>query len=198
VISLVLIDGTKVWLNSESSLKYPTIFYGNTREVEISGEAYFEVAHDPSKPFTVSKGETKVQVLGTHFNINAFDDEEESRVTLLEGEVKVSVSGKSVTIKPQEQAVVKPHIVTIDDSPDVSEVMAWKNGIFRFKDVTIEPLMRQIARWYDVKVVYEGKPTNHFVATIPRDVSAANVFQILEQTGGVHFTIKGNQVFVKP
>jgi ferric-dicitrate binding protein FerR (iron transport regulator) len=199
VIALTLSDGTKVWLNSESSLKYPTLFVGTTREVEVSGEAYFEVAHSDTKPFIVSKGATKVQVLGTHFNINAFEDEEALRVTLLEGKVKVSDHNSSVTIQPQQQAVVKAHLPPIiNPSPDVSEVMAWKNGVFRFKDVTIQELMRQIARWYDVQVIYEGQPASHFVATIPRDVSAANLFRILEQTGGVHFTIDGNKVIVKP
>jgi transmembrane sensor len=199
VIALTLSDGTRVWLNSESSLKYPTVFSGLTREVEVSGEAYFEVAHSDTKPFIVTKGETKVQVLGTHFNINAFEDEDALRVTLLEGKVKVSDHDNVVTIQPQQQAVMKAHLsLTIDPSPDISEVMAWKNGVFRFKDVTIQDLMRQIARWYDMRVIYDGQPSSHFVATIPRDVSAANLFRILEQTGGVHFSIDGNKVTVRP
>jgi ferric-dicitrate binding protein FerR (iron transport regulator) len=219
VIDMQLSDGSHVWLNAGSSVTYPVAFVGNERKVEITGEAYFEVAHmstpalkgTPASggqrmPFIVKHGDVSVTVLGTHFNVNAYDDEDALKVTLLEGSVRVGIGNselgigkkKEVVIKPGEQAVVGIGNLElgIRKDVDVDEVMAWKNGMFKFKDATIESLMRQIARWYDIDVSYEGKVTNHFIATIPRNVSAANAFKILEQTGGVNFKIEGRKVIV--
>jgi transmembrane sensor len=201
VISLTLSDGTKVWLNSESSLKYPTVFNTGTRDVEITGEAYFEVAHNASKPFHVKKGETDVTVLGTHFNVNAYADEESLKVTLLEGSVQVSLrnsASSAVKIKPGEQAVVNTtsHSLLTTGSVDTDAVMAWKNGFFSLENTNIETVMRQMARWYDIQVVYESKPTKIFRGSIPREMSAAKVLNALEETGGVHFKIDGRKVTV--
>jgi transmembrane sensor len=203
-IDITLADGSRVWLNAASSVTFPVAFAGNERKVEINGEAYLEVAHDASKPFVVKKGNMQVQVLGTKFNVNAYNDEENIKITLLEGSVSVNstastgVSSKPVKIKPGQQAKFTELTIAVDNDINIEEVMAWKNGIFKFNDVTIEPLMRQIEKWYGVEVVYEGKVNSHFIATIPKTVSAENVFKILEQTGGVHFRIEGTKVVVMP
>jgi transmembrane sensor len=203
VISLTLSDGTKVWLNSGSSLRYPASFASSAvnREVEITGEAYFEVAHIASKPFHVKKGETDVTVLGTHFNVNAYDDEDALRVTLLEGSVKVSrlSTHDSRIIKPGQQAVFNTtsHSLLTTSSVDLDEVMAWKNGIFQFGEkVDIGTIMRQISRWYDVDVEYKGEVTQHFGGAISREVSIAQVLKVMEATGGVKFKVDGKKVIV--
>ncbi|MEO5891668.1 MAG: FecR domain-containing protein [Ferruginibacter sp.] len=210
-ISITLSDGTKVWLNAASSLTYPTIFAGPQRKVIINGEAYFEVAHNEVKPFLVSKGAMQITVLGTHFNVNAYDDEKNIKTTLLEGSVKVSTGATNKIIKPGQQAIVSDEAVVdaatnhnnnaagiIITQPSIDEVMAWKNGIFKFQGASIQTLMRQIEKWYDVQIVYEGTISKHFIATIPRTVSAANVFKILEATGDVQFKIEGKKVTVSP
>lgn len=202
---LVLEDGTKVWLNASSSIYYPASFNGSERVVKVTGEVYFEVAKDAGKPFKVyfpSKGrhESVVEVLGTHFNINAYDDEETGRATLLEGKIKTSVTGGgSLVLKPGEQAVIAANsTLTIDQSPNIDQVMAWKNGYFQFDRVDIKTVMRQIGRWYDVEIVYEGPVTNdRFGGSIPRDATLSQVLNALEQSL-VHFTIQGKKVIVTP
>ncbi|MBO9684228.1 MAG: FecR domain-containing protein [Flavisolibacter sp.] len=200
---LVLPDGSKVWLNAASSVKFPTTFTGKERKVEITGEAYFEVVHDADKPFIVSKGETYVQVLGTHFNVNAYEDEDALKVTLVEGSVKVSsqVGNKQETVilKPNEQAIVRPNAPLVTNhSPDTDAVIAWKQGLFEFKDAPIEDIMRQVARWYNVDVKYQGKPGHHFNASIKRSVPVSKLFHLLELTDQVHFTIEDKTIIVKP
>ncbi|MBS1737719.1 MAG: FecR domain-containing protein [Bacteroidetes bacterium] len=199
VQSLTLSDGTKVWLNSETTLKYPVAFTGNERKVEITGEAYFEVAKDAKRKFLVSANETTTEVFGTHFNVNSYTDNGFVKVTLLEGSVGVSKERTTVRIVPGEQAeAINNAPITVNHNVDLQEVMAWKEGMFKFKETTIEPLMQQIARWYDVDIIYQGKVNNHFVVTMPRTLSVMNVFKILEETGNVHFTIEGRKVIVKP
>jgi ferric-dicitrate binding protein FerR (iron transport regulator) len=171
--------------------------------VEITGEAYFEVSHDKTKPFYVSKGNMQVQVLGTHFNVNAYD--EEAKVTLLEGSVKVSAIGpvlsreQSAMLKPGEQAIVAgTHSpLTIDHSPDLHQVMAWKNGLFEFNETAIQTIMAQIERWYDVQVVYEGPVTQHYNGTIQRQVNVSKVLDMLEKAGGLQFSIQGKRIMVR-
>jgi ferric-dicitrate binding protein FerR (iron transport regulator) len=198
VIDMTLSDGSHVWLNAGSSITYPVAFIGKERKITMDGEAYFEVAHDASKPFIVSKGETSVQVLGTHFNVNAYDDEDALRVTLLEGSVNVSNNAGSVKIKPGQQAELTRNSQPITrNSVDLDAVMAWKDGRFQFEGEGIESVMRQIARWYDVNIVYETKPKDHFRGAIPRNVEASKVFQMLETMGVVKFEIKGKTVIVK-
>jgi transmembrane sensor len=204
---LVLADGTKVWLNASSSIHYPASFNSSERVVKVTGEVYFEVAKDAGKPFKVYfpvKGgpgrEGVVEVLGTHFNINAYDDEETGRTTLLEGKVKTSVAGAgALVLKPGEQAVIAANsALTIDHSANIGQVMAWKNGYFQFDRVDIRTVMRQIGRWYDVEIVYEGPVTNdRFGGSIPRDATLSQVLNALEQSL-VHFTIQGKKVIVKP
>src|SRR6185436_4631037 len=195
------------WLNASSSIRYPAVFNGKERVVDVTGEAYFEVApvrlrSGQKLPFVVnilSGQKGRVEVLGTHFNINAYDDEETVRTTLLEGKVKVAsgkwpvASGKSpeqeVMLKPGEQAVFISHSpLAINYSPVLEEVMAWKNGYFQFERADIQTVMRQIARWYDVDVQYDGMITkDKFGGSIPRDATLSQVLHALEQSL-VHFT----------
>jgi transmembrane sensor len=201
-INVVLADGTKVWLNAASSIKYPTVFSGKDRVVEITGEAYFEVAENARLPFIVKKmgSDYNVLVLGTHFNVNAYDDEEAITTTLLEGLVRTDNGGISRTLKPGQQAIVrKDHAgVEILTDANIGGVMAWKNGNFSFDRVDINAVMRQIARWYDVDVEYKGTITRHFGGTISRDVNVSQVLKMLELTGAVRFGIEGRKIIVMP
>jgi len=214
VYQLVLPDGSKVWLNSESSIRYPVFFTGQKREVEITGEAYFEIFKNASQPFTVKiNGIAEIEVLGTSFNVNAYSDEPEIKTTLLEG--SVSVTGErlvgvntnknkpSVVLKPGEQAQVvvgnNNKGVRVVNAVDVDGVVAWKNGLFRFKGADLGTVMRQIARWYDVDVEYQGKvPDYPLVGNIPRNVPVSEILKLLELTGVVHFKIEGKKVTVMP
>lgn len=199
---LTLSDGTRVWLNSESSIKYPVVFTGNERKVEVAGEVYFEVAKNAAMPFKVKKpnNDAEIQVLGTHFNVNAYDDEDAMKVTLLEGSVKVSsmVNGQWSMLKPGEQCIASAHQpFTIDHSPNLEEVMAWKNGIFLMKKTGIGSIMRQIARWYDVEIVYENNvPDGTISGEVPRSFTLSQVAKVLEYSG-VHLIIQGKKVIVK-
>ncbi|MCC6286819.1 MAG: FecR domain-containing protein [Chitinophagaceae bacterium] len=197
--SLILPDGSKVWLNAISSIRYPTTFKGSERKVEITGEAYFEVAKDHSRPFKVSvqaasgKGHMQVEVLGTHFNINAYSDEPLTNTTLLEGSVKVITAAGNTVIKPGQQAQVNDD-GKIKTEPDISisDVMAWKDGYFTFKDSELKTIMRQIMRWYDVEVKYENDntPNRYFTADISRSKTLSGVLKILEQSN-IHFKLEG-------
>jgi ferric-dicitrate binding protein FerR (iron transport regulator) len=199
--SLVLADGSKVWLNAASSIRYPTAFAGNERRVEITGEAYFEIAHNASKPFIVQKGQTEVKVLGTHFNVNAYDDEESLKVTLLEGSVAVSSltanSQLKAKLKPGQQAILTHNSqLETRNNIDVDEVMSWKNGFFSFSNADIRTVMRQLSRWYDVDVVYQGEiPNEKLEGKIPRNVNASAVLGALQYTG-IKFEIEGKKIIV--
>lgn len=192
VIDLGLADGSHVWLNAGSSITYPILFNGKERNVSITGEAYFEVAHQAKTPFIVSKGNMKVSVLGTHFNVNCYDDEPSLKVTLLEGSVKVN----NTIIKPGQQAVVEGD-VTVLNNVDLEAVMAWKNGKFEFSGLSVDQIMRQISRWYDVEVVYEGKvPDYEFVGGTPRQDNLSGTLKVLEATNKIHFRVEGKKVIV--
>lgn len=192
---LVLSDGTEVWLNAASSITYPAVFTGKERSVSITGEAYFEVASSKI-PFIVKKGITEVQVLGTHFNVNAYDDEPDLKVTLLEGSVRVK-SNETALLEPGEQASVSNNAIMVKPAnPD--QAVAWRNGIFFLQDSDIPSIMRQIARWYDVEVVYQGAmPRRHFGGTISRDVPLQNLLQALE-INKVHCRLEGRKLIVLP
>jgi transmembrane sensor len=191
-------DGSKVWLNAASSLRFPTAFTGSKREVELKGEAYFEVAHDLTKIFEVTTRNQTVQVLGTHFNINAYADEPTVNTTLLEGSVRISDlrTNNSQLLKPGEQAKLSENIEVVNVK-NTTESVAWKDGYFQFEDADIETVMRQIERWYDVTVRYEEQlvPTQRFGGEIERSLSLLQVLKVLEKTK-VHFRLEGREVIV--
>ena len=199
---LVLPDGSKVWLNAASSIRYPTSFNGKQRAVEITGEAYFEVAKNEKMPFLVKmvsasgdKGEVKV--LGTHFNVNAYDDEEMVRTTLLEGSVLMKKDAAMAILKPGQQSrLAKSGKMDVMDKADVEEAVAWKNGKHAFNNADIETIMRQAARWYDIEVVYKAKIEDHYTVNLPRNVPVSQLFHFLELSGGVHFAIEGKKIIV--
>jgi len=194
---LVLNDGTKVWLNSASSVSFPAVFTGNTRDVEITGEAYFEVAKNPSKPFRVKTNRVLVEVLGTHFNVMAYNDENAVKTTLLEGAVKISNSENASVLKPGQQASLNQNgqIKVIND-PDAENSVAWKDGLFQFTDAGIESIMRQVARWYDVSVSFEGKiPEREFTGRISRNVKASELLNMLKYEG-VNFKIEDKHITI--
>jgi ferric-dicitrate binding protein FerR (iron transport regulator) len=196
VIDMKLSDGSHVWLNSGSSITYPVAFVGNDRKVTIEGEAYFEVAHDAAKPFIVSKGETSVQVLGTHFNVNAYSDEEEIKVTLLEGSVKVSNKSNQVRIKPGEQAKVGSDIRVVNDV-EIDEIMAWKNGMFLLDNTDLPTIMRQISRWYDVNVVFEEKiPDRQFGGGVSKNLPLSKIVELLK-SNGIEAELDGKTLKIK-
>jgi transmembrane sensor len=202
VIDITLADGSRVWLNAGSSLTYPVAFTDKERKVSVNGEAYFEIAHNENKPFIVSKGETSVTVLGTHFNVNAYDDESNIKVTLLEGSVKVSsvVRGPSSILRPGQQAVVTHDSrLTTHDGIDLETVMAWKEDRFVFDHDELPAIMRQLSRWYNVDVSYEGAiPKNKFSGIISRQRNASAVLAMLKATGSINFRIEGNKLIVTP
>lgn len=195
VIQLILSDGTKVWLNAETEIRYPVVFSGASREVEMNGEAYFEVAKDAAKPFMVKSNGVTVQVTGTHFNVNAYKDEASLNVTLLEGAVKVSQANHTVDLAPGEQAQVS-NSIKIDKQVNTEQVMAWKNGMFIFNGTDIYTAMRQLSRWYDVDVHFKQKISENFYGDISRDKNISGVLNMLETTGSVHFKTIGNMVEV--
>lgn len=196
---VVLSDGSRVILNAASALRYPVAFTKKERVVELTGEAYFEVAHDATKPFrVVSNGQT-VEVLGTHFNINAYNDEPAIITTLLEGSVKVDKDNTIVTIKPGEEAVWANHGHQFKiDQADLDAAVAWKNGLFQFNHASIASILRQASRWYDVEISYkENIPQLTFSGNLPRNVNASRLLEILSITG-VHFNIEGKKIIVTP
>ena len=196
---LALPDGSLVWLNATSSLRFPTAFVDNERRVEITGEAYFEVAKDPAKPFIVSVNNAEVQVLGTHFNINAYSDEEDVKTTLLEGSVKFVNAANNIFLKPGQQSqLLKDGSIKLENGVNVEEVIAWKNGRFNFENAGIKMVMRQLSRWYDVEIKYRGKTDDIFVAEMPRDIKLSDALKALEQTGRVKFEKDGKTIVVMP
>lgn len=198
IIHLTLADGSKVWLNAESSVKYPVVFVDKERRVEITGEAYFEVAENYRQPFIVQKGKTEVLVLGTHFNVNAYDNEKDLRVTLLEGSVKVWQEAQALLLQPGQQARVTDHI-ELKKHVDPESVMAWKNGFFAFEDADLPSVMRQIARWYDVEVKYTDKiPARTFHGKLRSSLTLSQVLGILTSYQ-VHYTIENrHQLTIHP
>ncbi|MEO6980957.1 MAG: FecR domain-containing protein, partial [Mucilaginibacter sp.] len=185
-------------LNSASSLRYPTSFTGKDRTVELTGEAYFEVAKNKSQPFNVKTTNQTVQVLGTHFNVNAYADERVVKTTLLEGCVKVFSATANVMISPgQQSALANNGSFVINKDLDTDEIIAWKNGVFQFNEADIQTIMRQIARWYDIDVEFKGAmPANTYHGKISRNSNVSQVLKILELSG-INFTIEGRKISVK-
>lgn len=196
---LILTDGTKVWLNAASSLRFPANFVGKERQVELVGEAYFEVAHHAEKPFIVKLPNMEVEVLGTHFNINSYEDESTIKATLLEGSIKINQQGGSNFLKPGQQAEVnKTGDIKIIKKVDVESVIAWKNEKFQFDRADIKTIMRQIERWYNVDVEYQANISTHFGGSISRNVNLSQVLNIMQQTQKVKFKVEGQKVIVMP
>lgn len=196
---LTLADGTKIWLNAASSIRFPVAFTGKKRVVEMTGEAYFEVAHNPDQPFIVKKpgSDLSVQVLGTHFNVNAYDDESMVKVSLLEGSVKVNKGLSSGMLKPGQQAQVKNSGVKVVSDIDLEGVLSWKNGYFSFKHTDLPTMLRQLSRWYDVDVVFETSvPDMQIGGGITRNTNLSQVLKILKELN-VKFEIKGKQLIVR-
>ncbi|MBG6234780.1 ferric-dicitrate binding protein FerR (iron transport regulator) [Pedobacter sp. CAN_A7] len=196
---LVLADGTKVWLNAASSIRFPVAFIGKSRIVQLEGEAYFEVAKNGKMPFIVELKKMNVDVLGTHFNVSAYDDEEEVRTTLLEGSVRLTTAAKKAMLKPGEQAVYAKNQSLKVTKANVEDAIAWKNGYFVFDNENIHSIMRKVSRWYDVSVVYKGNiDQKEFGGTVSRFTSVSSVLKSLELTGTVHFKKEGRRITVMP
>jgi len=193
---LLLPDGTKVWLNSESSIRYPSAFTGKERKVEVSGETYFEVAKDALKPFIASVNGLEVTALGTAFNINAYPNEAILRTTLVEGSIKITKDAKEKMVKPGQQLRINGQEWKLVNIP-IAGVIAWTQNQFKFKDTPLPELMRMVERWYDAKVIFEDNVNYHFNGTIDRDVPVSRLLYLLEKTNMVHFTIEGNTITVK-
>lgn len=201
---LVLPDGSHVWLNALSSIRYPELFSANQRNVEVKGEAYFEVAHQQTKdrksriPFVVQAGAEQIEVLGTHFNVHYYQGDPMRLTTLLEGAVKVSSHGKSVLLSPGQAAGIENGKQEIQKLSDVNTrlAVAWKEGEFHFEDASVPEIMNQVARWYDVEIVYQGTiPQEHFSGKVSRTENLSQVIEILKR-GGIRFKINERKITV--
>ncbi|HKZ67632.1 MAG TPA: FecR domain-containing protein, partial [Chitinophagaceae bacterium] len=201
---VTLADGTKVWLNAASSIRFPVTFRGPERKVEITGEAYFEVAKNNAMPFKVNAASSQIEVLGTHFNINAYDDEASVKTTLLEGLVKISVpslvsrQSQKILQPGQQSGITKDGKIIVTDNADTEEAVAWKNGRFQFTGADLKNILRQISRWYDVDIEYEGNVNLHFTGQLTRNANVLRLFEQLELTNEVHFKIDGKRIIVSP
>lgn len=197
---VVLPDGTKVWLNASSSLRFPTQFADSERSVSLWGEGYFEVVHDRKSPFFVKTTKQEVKVLGTHFNINSYADEKVVKTTLLEGSVQVSQlseNGQSKLLKPGEQAANNDKDILVK-SADIESIIAWKNGDFVLRNEDFKATMRKIARWYNIEVVYgsDAPEDLELGGWVSRTKNLSAVLKLMELTGKVHFKIEGRRVTV--
>ncbi|RAJ82112.1 FecR protein [Chitinophaga dinghuensis] len=193
---VILPDGTKVWMNAASELSFPSAFNGRERSVTLTGEAYFEVTGTADRPFIVNTRNQQVQVLGTSFNINAYDNEPMISTTLITGKVKVSAGNKSAVLLPGEQLQHNSSSWQILRNPDTDAVMAWKNGYFSFSNADINTVMKQLERWYDIKVVIATKNKSHqFVGEIPRNLTLDKAMEILKQSG-ITYTIQERTVTI--
>jgi len=195
---VTLPDGSIVWLNAGSSISYPTAFRGSTREVELRGEGYFEVAKMPSKRFIVKVGQSSINVLGTHFNINAYKDEGQMVTTLLEGSVLVKTMNDSARLVPGEKAVIVDDKTLNVSKANKDVAVAWTYQSFRFQDTPIPEIMRQIARWYDVKVIFKGKTDETFTGILPRDLTLGQILTVLDSAGKYSLSVKDKTVTVVP
>lgn len=197
---LILADGTNVWLNAASSIRYPIRFTGGERNVELSGEAYFEVAKNKDMPFIVKTDYTTIKVLGTHFNVNAYGGGAETKTTLLEGTVQTANSSSTMLLKPGQQSITKNSTSDIQvKNVNTYESVAWKNGYFIFHNDNIKTIMDQLVRWYDIDVSYQGDVMQKsFDGTYSNSKDITELLNALEQTGTIHFKMKGRRVVVMP
>lgn len=196
---VVLPDGTGVWLNASSSLRFPTAFTGKDREVELQGEAYFEVAQNPKQPFRVKVNDLEVDVLGTHFDVMAYPDEESVNTSLLQGSVRVTRGAEARLLKPGEEARLNrgAGVFQVAEA-DTDRVVAWKNGLFLFEGATIEEVMRQVSRWYDIDVSYQGEIPTHYSGGFSRSTPLAEVLDMLQLGVKAKFVLEGKMLMVKP
>jgi transmembrane sensor len=197
---MILPDGSRAWLNAGSSIRFPTVFAGNVREVAITGEVYFEIAAHAEQPFRVRMpSQTTIEVLGTAFNVNAYTDEPSVNTTLLEGAVKVSKGSAVVLLKPGQQAqIANGDSIHLLKTIDTEKVLAWKNGRFNFEDAGLKEVMRQLERWYDIEVVYEKNiPDIHFGGKLSMDMTLQGILLTLQDTD-VHFRLEGRKLIVMP
>jgi len=195
---VVLPDGTKVWLDAASSISYPIAFTGNERRVKLTGQAYFEVAKNKDKPFYVDINNAQVRVLGTHFNISAYDDDNVMTTTLLEGAVQVTKNNSLSLLKPGQQAAISSSSdnIVVSDA-HIDDAMAWKNGYFTFDDDNITGIMRKVSRWYNVDVEYRGDYNGQkFGGTFYRSKGISELLTHLEKIGKLHFKISGRRIIV--
>ncbi len=195
---VVLTDGTKIWINSDTKISFPSQFKGLERVVNLTGEAYFEVAKDPKKPFIVKSGKQVLNVLGTHFNVNAYEGDSNIKTTLFEGKVRVNLLGQStkVDILPGQQTIFANNTFNLQNA-DLKEVIAWKNGYFKFNAENIENILLQLSRWYNVDITYKTPIINKTIsAYISRDKSLKEVLDILQTTESVKFNVEGRTVYV--
>jgi ferric-dicitrate binding protein FerR (iron transport regulator) len=196
---VVLPDGTHVWLNAASTLRFPSVFSAAERKVELTGEAYFEVAKHKNKPFKIDTRNMGIEVLGTHFNVNAYDDEAQIKTTLLEGSVRLHAGNNHQLLKPGQQARLGKQSDFSIAEVNVEEAIAWKKGYFIFDNENIESIMRKVSRWYDVEVTYKGKvDQGRYGGTVSRFDSVEGVLKSLELTGSVHFRMEGRRIIVMP
>lgn len=198
---LTLADGSKVWLNAASTLRFPASFVGKERKVELMGEGYFEVAKNTAMPFKVGlENGVEVEVLGTHFNVMSYGDDEQIKTTLVEGKVKILNGSSHVVLSPNQQAkfIKSNKSLLIDKDADVNKAIAWKNGLFDFDNDNIVDILRQLSRWYDVQIQYVGNmKAQYYSGSIRRQVNISQVLFMLEQAGGVEFKIKGREIEVR-
>lgn len=195
---LTLADGSRVWLNAGSSLQFPTTFSGSERKVILLGEAYFEIAKDPGKPFMVGAASSTTRVLGTHFNIRSYPTESTTRTTVLEGVVCFRAGADSVAIRPGQQASLQQNGKITLDSVNTQAATAWRENLFWFQDESFESILDELARWYPIHVKYAGKIPEKFTGILPRSRSLIDVLKSLEFAGSVNFRINGNEVEVVP
>ncbi len=190
---VLLPDGSRVWLNASSSLKYPASFAGTQREVILSGEAYFEVAKNEFKPFTVRTKNQLVQVLGTSFNVNSYPDDSAIKTTLVEGKVKVASNQAMAVLRPLQQSVVNSNglaKIKIISNIAIDEELAWKNGLFSFNNAELKDILRQLERWYDIRIDYQSVPNKRYNGMVSRKSMLSEVLNMLELTGSISFKIE--------
>ncbi|RZK52848.1 MAG: DUF4974 domain-containing protein [Pedobacter sp.] len=190
---VLLPDGTKVWLNAASSLKYPEVLGKTERIVTLTGEAYFEVAKD-GRPFYVNSEQQSVKVLGTHFNVNTYMDDQVAKTTLLEGSIAINNQKSSKILKPGQQALIgNSGLINIDKDVDVASVVAWKNGLFVFDNAGLKSILNQLERWYDIKIDYSNIPNKRYNGMVPRKAKLSEVLNMLELTGNINFEIEAGR-----
>jgi ferric-dicitrate binding protein FerR (iron transport regulator) len=205
---VVLPDGSRVWLNAASSLRFPAVFAGSQRIVQLKGEAYFEVAPRNKQPFIIhiaaaasDAAPLDIDVLGTHFNVNAYGNEPAVRTTLLTGSIRIRKGIRTNMLRPGQQSIAanNDQDLQVNDNADLEEAVAWKNGMFIFNNLPLESIMRQIERWYDMEVSYRGnlRPVS-FNGQLSRYSNVSRLLELLQTTGEVHFTIENKKIIVRP